>query len=161
MQYQVRARKIKQLGKVIQRAEIRETTGGVMNNQIAGWPVAHPPENWMKVRARWIRFHILRTLVSVPALLSYFASVMLLSGGRTLKGGSGRGASRFFYFFARNPLKRSDSGRIKPRKCRILLGFIWICLGGTRALVESRPQAGQGAPEGRRSFTSSCPSRGP
>jgi hypothetical protein len=74
-------RKIKQLANVIQRTEMRENTGGVMNNQIAGWPVAHPPENWMKVRARWIRFHILRTLVSVPALLSYFASVMLLSGG--------------------------------------------------------------------------------
>jgi uncharacterized membrane protein len=56
-------------------------TGVRMNRQIAGWPIAHPPENWMKVRARWIRFHILRTLVSVPALLSYLASVMLLSGG--------------------------------------------------------------------------------
>jgi hypothetical protein len=52
-----------------------------MNRQIAGWPIVHPPENWMKVRVRWIRFHILRTLVSVPALLSYLASVMLLSGG--------------------------------------------------------------------------------
>jgi hypothetical protein len=54
-----------------------------MNRQIAGWPIAHPPENWMEVRVRWIRFHILRTLVSVPALLSYLASVMLLSGGTT------------------------------------------------------------------------------
>jgi hypothetical protein len=52
-----------------------------INNQVARWPIAHPPENWMEVRARWIRFHILRTLVSVPALLSYLASVMLLSGG--------------------------------------------------------------------------------
>ena len=52
-----------------------------MNRQIAEWPIAHPPEDWMKVRARWIRFHILRTLVSVPALLSFLASVMLLSGG--------------------------------------------------------------------------------
>lgn len=56
-------------------------TGVRMNRQIAGWQVTHPPENWMKVRARWIRFHILRTLVSIPALLSYLTSVMLLSGG--------------------------------------------------------------------------------
>jgi hypothetical protein len=56
-------------------------TGARMNRQIAGWTIARPPENWMKVRARWIRFHILRTLVSVPALFSYFASVMWLSGG--------------------------------------------------------------------------------
>ena len=56
-------------------------TGVRMNRQIAGWPIAHPPENWMKVRLRWIRFHILRTLVSVPALLGYLASVMLLPGG--------------------------------------------------------------------------------
>jgi len=56
-------------------------TDARMNKQIAGWTIARPPENWTKVRARWIRFHILRTLVSVPALLSYLASVMLLSGG--------------------------------------------------------------------------------
>jgi hypothetical protein len=56
-------------------------TDARINRQIAGWTIARPPENWMKVRARWIRFHILRTLVSIPALLSYLASVMLLSGG--------------------------------------------------------------------------------
>jgi hypothetical protein len=56
-------------------------TGARMNRQIAGWTIGRPPENWMKVRARWIRFHIVRTLVSVPALLSYLASAMLLSGG--------------------------------------------------------------------------------
>jgi len=56
-------------------------TGARMNRQIAGWTIARPPENWMKVRTRWIRFHILRTLVSVPALLSYLASAILPSGG--------------------------------------------------------------------------------
>jgi hypothetical protein len=56
-------------------------TDAKINKRIAGWTIARPPEDWMKVRARWIRFHILRTLVSVPALLSYLASVMLLSGG--------------------------------------------------------------------------------
>ena len=56
-------------------------TGVRMNRQIAGWTIGRPPENWMTVRARWIRFHILRTLVSIPALVSYLASVMLLSGG--------------------------------------------------------------------------------
>jgi hypothetical protein len=55
-------------------------TGVRMNRQIAGWQIAQPPENWMDVRARWMRFHILRTLVSIPALISYLASVMLLAG---------------------------------------------------------------------------------
>ena len=56
-------------------------TGFRMNRQIAGWTIARPPENWTKIRSRWIQFHLLRTLVSVPALLSYLASVMLLPGG--------------------------------------------------------------------------------
>ena len=48
-----------------------------INNLIARWSIEAPPENWTTVRARWIRFHILRTLISVPALASYVVSVLL------------------------------------------------------------------------------------
>lgn len=48
-----------------------------INKAIAGWSIQSPPDNWMDVRAQWIRWHILRTLVSVPALLCYLLSVLL------------------------------------------------------------------------------------
>jgi uncharacterized membrane protein len=51
-----------------------------INNLIARWSIEAPPENWTTVRARWIRFHILRTLISVPALASYVLSVLLSKG---------------------------------------------------------------------------------
>jgi hypothetical protein len=50
------------------------------NKAIAGWSVQSPPDNWRAVRAGWIRWHILRTLVSVPALVCYLLSGLL--GGR-------------------------------------------------------------------------------
>jgi len=51
-----------------------------INSLIAGWSIEAPPENWTIVRARWVRFHILRTLISVPALASYLLSVLLNKG---------------------------------------------------------------------------------
>ena len=42
-----------------------------INKRIAGWSVQSPPHDWALVRARWIRFHILRTLFSLPALAFY------------------------------------------------------------------------------------------
>ena len=51
-----------------------------INNLIARWSIEAPPENWTAVRARWIRFHILRTLISVPALGSCVLSVLLSKG---------------------------------------------------------------------------------
>jgi hypothetical protein len=50
-----------------------------INNLIARWSI-EAPENWTTVRARWIRFHILRTLISIPALASYVLSVLLSKG---------------------------------------------------------------------------------
>ena len=51
-----------------------------INNLITRWSIEAPPKNWTTVRARWIRFHILRTLISVPALASYVLSVLLSKG---------------------------------------------------------------------------------
>ena len=39
-----------------------------INKQIARWSVQSPPEDWTHIRAKWVRFHIIRTLFSVPAL---------------------------------------------------------------------------------------------
>jgi hypothetical protein len=47
-----------------------------MNRQIARWNAQDPPGDWQAVRARWVRFHILRTLISVPALLFYLLSAL-------------------------------------------------------------------------------------
>lgn len=55
------------------------STNVQINKSIAGWSIQSPPDNWKDVRAEWIRWHILRTLVSVPALLCYLLSVCLLS----------------------------------------------------------------------------------
>jgi uncharacterized membrane protein len=51
-----------------------------INKHVAQWSIQDPPADWSAVRARWIRFHILRTLVSLPALASYLLS-SLLDGG--------------------------------------------------------------------------------
>src|SRR5215813_2409997 len=36
-----------------------------INKQIAHWLVQSPPDDWALIRARWVRFHILRTLFSL------------------------------------------------------------------------------------------------
>ena len=56
------------------------STNVPINKAIAGWSIQSPPDNWEAVRAGWIRWHILRTLVSVPALVCYLLSGLL--GGR-------------------------------------------------------------------------------
>ena len=50
-----------------------------INKFIAGWSVQAPPEDWSAIRTRWIRFHILRTLISIPAFISYVLAVLLRS----------------------------------------------------------------------------------
>ena len=50
------------------------------NRAIASWSIQSPPENWKAIRAGWIRWHILRTLVSVPALVCYLRSGLLAGG---------------------------------------------------------------------------------
>jgi hypothetical protein len=48
-----------------------------INHQIALWSVQNPPREWSQTRARWIRFHIIRTLFSVPAFVAYVLAVIL------------------------------------------------------------------------------------
>jgi uncharacterized membrane protein len=48
-----------------------------INKLIARWSVQAPPEDWRVIRARWVRFHIFRTLFSLPALACYILSVLL------------------------------------------------------------------------------------
>jgi hypothetical protein len=38
-----------------------------INQRVARWPLPELPPDWAAVRARWIRFHALRTWVSVAA----------------------------------------------------------------------------------------------
>jgi uncharacterized membrane protein len=47
------------------------STNVPINNQIGRWSVQSPPDDWALIRAKWIRFHIVRTLVSLPALACY------------------------------------------------------------------------------------------
>ena len=42
-----------------------------INKQIARWSVQSPPDDWALIRANWIRFHIVRTLFSLPGLACY------------------------------------------------------------------------------------------
>jgi len=47
-----------------------------INKQVARWLIENPPPDWAAVRARWIRFHVIRTLFSVPAFALYAAMVL-------------------------------------------------------------------------------------
>jgi len=47
-----------------------------INKQIADWSIENPPREWAQTRARWLRFHVIRTLFSVPALAIYLLAVM-------------------------------------------------------------------------------------
>jgi uncharacterized membrane protein len=42
-----------------------------INKQIECWPVENPPRDWASIRARWLRFHVIRTLFSLPGLACY------------------------------------------------------------------------------------------
>ena len=48
-----------------------------INKQIARWSVQSPPDDWAPIRARWIRFHIMRTLVSLPGLACYVLACLV------------------------------------------------------------------------------------
>ena len=48
-----------------------------INKQIARWSIESPPNDWKPIRARWIRFHILRTLFSLPGLACYILAALL------------------------------------------------------------------------------------
>ena len=48
-----------------------------INKQIARWSVQSPPDDWTSIRASWVRFHILRTLFSLPAFACYILACLL------------------------------------------------------------------------------------
>jgi uncharacterized membrane protein len=48
-----------------------------INKQIARWSVQNPPDDWRPIRARWVRFHIIRTLFSLPGLACYILACLL------------------------------------------------------------------------------------
>jgi hypothetical protein len=48
-----------------------------INHQMASWSIQNPPRDWAETRARWIRFHVIRTLFSVPAFVVYVLAAML------------------------------------------------------------------------------------
>jgi uncharacterized membrane protein len=47
-----------------------------INKQVARWSIENPPGDWAAVRTRWIRFHVIRTLFSVPAFALYAAAMI-------------------------------------------------------------------------------------
>ena len=51
-----------------------------INKQIAHWSIQNPPREWAQTRARWLRFHVIRTLFSVPALAIYLLAAMSSTG---------------------------------------------------------------------------------
>src|SRR5215471_10400687 len=48
-----------------------------INKQIAQWSVQSPPDDWASIRADWVRFHIVRTLFSLPGLACYILACLL------------------------------------------------------------------------------------
>jgi uncharacterized membrane protein len=48
-----------------------------INKQIARWSVQSPPDDWASVRARWVRFHVARTLFSLPGLACYILACLV------------------------------------------------------------------------------------
>ena len=53
------------------------TTDVPINNRIARSSVQSPPADWAQIRARWIRFHVVRTLFSLPALACYVLACLV------------------------------------------------------------------------------------
>jgi uncharacterized membrane protein len=48
-----------------------------INKQIACWSAQNPPDDWTLVRASWVRFHIVRTLFSLPGLACYVLACLV------------------------------------------------------------------------------------
>jgi hypothetical protein len=42
-----------------------------INHQIESWSIQNPPRDRAQIRARWLKYHIIRTLFSVPAFAVY------------------------------------------------------------------------------------------
>ena len=56
---------------------IAVSTNVRINHRISSWSIQNPPREWAQIRARWIRFHVIRTLFSVPAFVVYVLAAML------------------------------------------------------------------------------------
>jgi uncharacterized membrane protein len=48
-----------------------------INKQIEHWSIQNPPDDWAPIRSRWIRFHIVRTLFSLPGLACYILACLV------------------------------------------------------------------------------------
>jgi uncharacterized membrane protein len=48
-----------------------------INKQIERWSVQSPPDDWARTRASWVRFHIARTLFSLPGLACYILACLV------------------------------------------------------------------------------------
>jgi uncharacterized membrane protein len=48
-----------------------------INKQIERWSVQSPPDDWAHIRASWVRFHIVRTLFSLPGLACYVLACLV------------------------------------------------------------------------------------
>jgi uncharacterized membrane protein len=48
-----------------------------INKQIERWSVENPPDDWSAIRASWIRFHVVRTLFSLPGLACYVLACLV------------------------------------------------------------------------------------
>jgi uncharacterized membrane protein len=48
-----------------------------INKQVERWSLANPPDDWSAVRSRWIGFHIVRTLFSLPGLAFYVLACLV------------------------------------------------------------------------------------
>ena len=48
-----------------------------INKEVARWSVQSLPDDWTVIRARWVRFHILRTLFSLPGFACYMLACLL------------------------------------------------------------------------------------
>jgi uncharacterized membrane protein len=56
---------------------IASSTNVRINKQIERWSVQSPPDDWQPIRARWVRFHIVRTLFSLPGLACYILGCLV------------------------------------------------------------------------------------
>jgi uncharacterized membrane protein len=56
---------------------ISSSTNVRINKQIERWSVQSPPDDWAHIRASWVRFHIIRTLFSLPGLACYILACLV------------------------------------------------------------------------------------
>ncbi|WP_227378782.1 anthrone oxygenase family protein [Haladaptatus halobius] len=50
-----------------------------MNEEIATWSPASPPDEWAAVRARWARWNHIRTIAAIVSFVLYLSAIVSLS----------------------------------------------------------------------------------